>query len=331
MKFLVLSHKKDLHVRAVQKHFLNSSDFLFINPASKSDLRYTYTSDGMQVFCNNELIPLSDIQAVWTRKYSSAAFRDLYTEQDTDLEILQKKHKSMTQVAFLRELSAHIKFANPSCLFVNFFLDNLRNEYRLLQLTMAKDIGFTIPNTLVSENKKEILQFLNSHASVTKRLYQGGVSFGKIGHSFGTLAITASDIKNPDQKYYDSPVFLQENVSKEYELRVTVIGKKIFACKFDNQRDNLAEKSKLDWRFGIRSIPHTTYKLPEQIKEMCFTLLKKMGLQYGAIDMIKTKDGRYVFLEINANGQFLWIEEATGMEMSKAMAELLMNPKKNRL
>ncbi|MEV4245300.1 hypothetical protein AB0J63_18065 [Streptosporangium canum] len=49
------------------------------------------------------------------------------------------------------------------------------------------------------------------------------------------------------------------------------------------------------------------------------------GLTYGAIDLILTPDGRYVFLEINPNGQFLWIEDATGLPIGAAIGDLLMS------
>lgn len=52
---------------------------------------------------------------------------------------------------------------------------------------------------------------------------------------------------------------------------------------------------------------------------------EKLGLCYGAIDMVLTPDGRYVFLEINPNGQYLWIEFATGLPISDAICDLLIS------
>lgn len=43
--------------------------------------------------------------------------------------------------------------------------------------------------------------------------------------------------------------------------------------------------------------------------------------------MILTPDGRYVFLEINPNGQWAWIEETTGLPISEALIELLCQGK----
>jgi len=44
---------------------------------------------------------------------------------------------------------------------------------------------------------------------------------------------------------------------------------------------------------------------------------------YGAVDMRRTTDGRYVFLEINPAGQWLFVEERTGQPMTDAFACLL--------
>ncbi len=54
--------------------------------------------------------------------------------------------------------------------------------------------------------------------------------------------------------------------------------------------------------------------------------MKIFGLVYGAFDFIVTPDGRYVFLEVNPSGQYMWIECATGLEITAALADALMAP-----
>ena len=49
-----------------------------------------------------------------------------------------------------------------------------------------------------------------------------------------------------------------------------------------------------------------------------------MKLVFGAIDMIVTPAGEYVFLEINANGQYLWIEKQTGLPITSSIVDLLI-------
>jgi glutathione synthase/RimK-type ligase-like ATP-grasp enzyme len=71
-------------------------------------------------------------------------------------------------------------------------------------------------------------------------------------------------------------------------------------------------------------VKYEPYELPEDIVASLKTLMQKLGLVYGAIDLRLTPDGQYVFLEINPAGQFLFIEEATGQKISAALADALL-------
>jgi D-alanine-D-alanine ligase-like ATP-grasp enzyme len=51
--------------------------------------------------------------------------------------------------------------------------------------------------------------------------------------------------------------------------------------------------------------------------------MSRLSLTYGAIDLVLTPDGRYVFLEINPNGQWLWIDEMLSLGISHSIAEWL--------
>ena len=117
-----------------------------------------------------------------------------------------------------------------------------------------------------------------------------------------------------------APAIFQEEVSNECDVRVTVIGEKIFACEI-YRTGTLA--SEIDWRKG-QLTGNLIYKACEPpFPEMCVELVKRMGLKFGAIDLIRDHDGQYWFMEINPNGQWGFVEENTGLPLSKAMAELL--------
>jgi hypothetical protein len=50
-----------------------------------------------------------------------------------------------------------------------------------------------------------------------------------------------------------------------------------------------------------------------------------LGLNYGAIDIIVTPDGRHVFLEVNPVGEFFWLECCSPhLPISQAIANLLL-------
>jgi glutathione synthase/RimK-type ligase-like ATP-grasp enzyme len=110
-------------------------------------------------------------------------------------------------------------------------------------------------------------------------------------------------------------------VPKRVELRITVVGDQVFAAEIHSQK---AKRTRIDWRrYDLAHTPHYPHTLPDEVRRSCVELVRRLGLCYGAIDMVLTPDGRYVFLEINPNGQFLWIEQLTGMPISDAICDLL--------
>ncbi|HEU4434710.1 MAG TPA: hypothetical protein VFR51_15100 [Pyrinomonadaceae bacterium] len=48
------------------------------------------------------------------------------------------------------------------------------------------------------------------------------------------------------------------------------------------------------------------------------------SLNYGAIDIILTPDGKHVFIELNPCGEFFWLERSPGLPISAAIADLLL-------
>lgn len=86
-----------------------------------------------------------------------------------------------------------------------------------------------------------------------------------------------------------------------------------------------SELTKTDWRNYGDQIPYIPSKLPQNIQEKSIKLVEDLNLRFGAIDMILTPENNYVFLEINPSGQWYWVEEKTGLQISEAVINLLVN------
>ncbi len=115
-----------------------------------------------------------------------------------------------------------------------------------------------------------------------------------------------------------APHLFQRNIEKDCDLRVTVVGKEVFCIRIDSQLGS----GKVDWRNDY-SVPMTPFELPHEIKSRCLELMRRLRLNYGAIDFVLTKDGEYFFLEINCAGQYIWIEHRTDLPISEEIAKLL--------
>jgi D-alanine-D-alanine ligase-like ATP-grasp enzyme len=103
---------------------------------------------------------------------------------------------------------------------------------------------------------------------------------------------------------------------------VTIIGDDIFAAELHSQ---VHEETQYDWRHYEVEVPTYEHQLPVEIAEQCLALTKAYGLHFSTSDLIVTPEGRYVFLEMNPNGQFLWVQERVPtLKMREAMAACLM-------
>lgn len=194
----------------------------------------------------------------------------------------------------------------------------IRNaENKIYQLLMAKEVGLTVPETLISNYGDSVERFLGNGNHIVKPVHNARIRDKKYPR-----IVYTSEITQPFQKeeIEFNVNYLQNKIEKKYDVRATFVGKKCFAVTIDSQE---MEETSVDWRKGEHILSHTPIELPQDIMEKCFFLMEKLNLHYGAIDFILDKQGNYVFLEINPNGQWAWIEHLTGLPISKEIVKYL--------
>jgi putative peptide maturation system protein len=203
----------------------------------------------------------------------------------------------------------------------------MRAGYKALQLQVAASLGFDIPPTLITNSTKDFLDFYRQHngSVITKTVHNRLLprNSTKGYEAFALTEVVANHDLVGVEAIHHCPVTVQPNVEKRVELRITVVGESVFAVEIDSQRTNHTRR---DWR---RSDPHhgryAIHKLPSEVARRCVELAKRLGLCFGAVDMILTPEGRYVFLEINPNGEWLLMERTTEIPISAAICDLLMS------
>jgi glutathione synthase/RimK-type ligase-like ATP-grasp enzyme len=137
-----------------------------------------------------------------------------------------------------------------------------------------------------------------------------------------TNVIDQSFVRENGSAIERAPGIYQTVIEKAYELRITVVEHAIFAVRINSQ-DN--EVTSLDWRRDLDGVRYAVEPdLPEKFRDRLLAFHSRAGLVYGAYDFIVTPGGEYVFLEVNQVGQWLWIEDATGVQVSAAIASTLV-------
>src|SRR5688572_21347556 len=186
-------------------------------------------------------------------------------------------------------------------------------ETKQLQLELARALGLEVPRTLVTNDPAAVRAFFDECEGriVTKMMASFAI------HEEGREKVVfTSPVAQADLAALDGlrlcPMTFQERVEKARELRVTIVGSRVFTAAIDS---NALERSRSDWRReGLALIDRwQTTELPAEIEAQLLALMDSLGLNYGAADFIVTPDGRHVFLELNPAGEFFWLERENGM------------------
>lgn len=209
------------------------------------------------------------------------------------------------------------------------------------QLILARQAGLDVPRTLVTLDPRELRSFsrscpdgvaikrLNNHPAMFRSSYPQQMIY--------TNLIRKADMDRlPLDSIRLAPCFFQEYVPKKSELRVFVVDDRVFSVEIFSQ---LEAQTEIDWRHYPRKpnakgweIDYDRWKcapvdLPASVQNRCRQVAREMGLHYAAIDLIKSTDGRYVFLEANNPGAWGWLEEQTGLPITDAIVEVLVDPR----
>lgn len=194
-------------------------------------------------------------------------------------------------------------------------------ENKLYQLMLANEIGFIIPNTILSNQPSSAMSFFseNNCSCIIKPIKSGLVSGGTEEGVIFTSKVHLDD-DNID-RILSCPVYLQNHIPKNADLRVTLIGNKLFCAMIHSQEE---EDSIVDWRKARHPLRHSVHELPKEITVKCFQLAKKLNLNFAAIDFILDQKNNYIFLEINPNGQWAWIERQLNFKISDEITKLLI-------
>lgn len=323
---LIITNKEDVHPTPVIQ-YLRQKEYPFFRlntEALLTDYEFRWECrDGMppDFFVRNLINGASvrgrDVTAVWERR----------PEKVTDLKYENRDEINRHNRAEANEFLSYLLYYVSDLFSIGHHLYEWKASSKMTQVKIAQELGMRVPATCFSNRKSDILSFASDFDNIVlKSIDNGCVCLNdKDEYLFYTAKTSYSEIKDlPEEMFGQTVNFVQNYIEKDFELRITVVCDKVFACRIDSQ-DMDEDKGKTDWRQGYdQGMRHSVFDLPDKISDFCFRYLKRMHLNFGCFDFIVTPDGEYVFLECNPNGQWLWIEEETGMKISEAIADALI-------
>lgn len=319
-KVLIITHTKDNTSVDKVIDFINASGgeairFNVDRYPMEYSLTTAFTNNTWQVILTHgaEKYHLNDVSAVWYRRSFNlgSGLKD----------VLPKEYLGPT----MREVQYTLfgMLEGLPCFQIARYSEYRRLDSKEEQLRTAVKHGLRIPATCISNSPEQVKVFVEQQRPVVGKMQSSfAVYKGEQEHVVFTNEITDAHLQELGSLQY-CPMTFQQKLEKKLELRVTIVGKAVFAFSIDSQK---MANSKVDWRKEGAAMVEDwkPYELPQEIQSKLLAFMSEYKLNYGAMDIIVTPDNEYYFLEVNAAGEYFWLDVLCNYEISKQIAAVLL-------
>ncbi|MDR2836513.1 MAG: grasp-with-spasm system ATP-grasp peptide maturase [Bacteroidales bacterium] len=321
---LIISESTDI-TTSIVVNWLNyySTPFLRINDFYNLKFHYQINNKTKQLYIlkQNKKYCINDINVVWFRRFkvnSDIKFGKNTKHsliEDINRFVIQEKQSILSLLTI--ELANKYWLNHPSQGRVN----------KQLQLQVANLVGLNIPATLITNSKKELISFKKKYKSIITKPIQEAATFVINKYSVTTFTREVLDEEIATMPEYFMPIQVQNKINKDFEIRTFFLDGKCFSMAMFTQSDVKTQIDFRNYNFDnpARRVP---YKLPLDIENKLAKFMEIMKINCGSFDLIKTKDEKYIFLEVNPVGQFGMTSFPCNYNLEKEVALHLINKNK---
>ena len=252
------------------------------------------TNDGFFII-DNEKIFLKDIQGVYWRWFYGVPMENTGDNFSNRMVLRERTSALNSMFKCMSETN-----------WLNCYDAIEMHKIKTYQLNLMAKNNIRIPKTIITNNSDELIDFYEKN---NKKVIYKPVLGGAM-----TKQLTDDDLNAEKlSTLKTSPVQLQEFV-EGIDIRVFVMGKDIYPAEI--------KAKTIDFRADDKHTI-TPVELPDNVNEDCLKALKLLQLGYSGIDIRKSNDGEYVFIEANPAPMFIHFENVTKYPISQKLIELL--------
>ena len=314
---LILSNKYDISVDYVGRLLLKSKKkFLRINTEDLVDRNVSVTFPRFSYKIERKGIVydlVRELGSVWFRRPGKP------------FEFTPKESCPSESVVTFVETQWHTFIEGLKCIDNVFWINdpdkNHIAENKIFQLKLAQRIGLRIPKTCITNDKEEATRFIQrcGEKIVAKALYAPLIE--ETNKDYFIFTNIVESIENIQKRELSlTPTIFQELLTEKTDYRLTIIGDNCFSVKVIRESNKGISD---DWRIIKEGLKFQLCELPANIVDKCIEMVKKLGLVFGAIDLVQASDEFY-FLEINPNGEWAWLQKESGLPIAETLTDYLI-------
>jgi glutathione synthase/RimK-type ligase-like ATP-grasp enzyme len=177
-----------------------------------------------------------------------------------------------------------------------------------VQLYLASACGLRVPETLMSNSAPAARHFFDQYPDhAICKPFAGHIWQQQGSEDIAvteTFCLTREQLPSDDEVFTYAPAIYQQMVSKEFDVRVVMMGERIYSFALRTPDNSL------DWRYdaAARKLSVEIIRTPPDVEAGLHLFAQKTGSCFGVLDFAVDRSGAWWFLEINEQGQFLWLD-----------------------
>ena len=304
---LIVTINGDLHALTVQDALrrIGHGDCLIIEcdriaQCDALSFGINYDMNDRVITSGGQLVSIGDASVLWLRTVSGHQILDRPVDDEHARAIIENDARG----GLLGYLSTHFRgrwISTPDA--------TVRASDKIVQLQAALRCGFRVPKTLISQSRDDVKDFFEfcSRQVILKTIV------GAPGPMLETRKLRNPD-EFDDDSFQAAPAIFQEYIPGSRHLRLVSFGDEAYAA--------LIQTDDLDWR-GNLNVPVSTYEVDDDLRCRVRDVLETLGLEMGIIDLKLTPDDEPVWLEVNPQGQFLFLDALTDLRLTERFAAYL--------
>ena len=274
------------------------------------DCKIDYTLCAAHLSFGAEYLCSTDIKTLWLRRPKNLLFSEIKAPE-TD-------HAAGEWMEALEGFLAHI----PIDRWINHPSANAGASHKIEQLSRARQIGLAVPDTLLTQHPEAVRQFWTKHKNkiVVKPLSSGYIERqDKVNDTVIYTSLVSNEEIENIELICGCPTLFQEAISKSSDIRVCYLDGSITAVELVSLTDG---QQILDIRRNnMTNVTYRVLKMPVNIESMLIKLVRSYNLRFAAVDFVIDKKGNWIFLEINPNGQWAWLDLESDANFSERFIE----------
>lgn len=310
-KLLIITNKDDPHSDYLIHKINSQGNAEFVIRLNTEDFAQNskFSFDGFEkkiyLVDSDKLFSFDEIKSIWYRRPATVD-----TSYVSDIGV-QKYIEEETQAC----LDYVLYSLKDVATWYNFPLNNKFASNKLLQLNIAFKCGLSIPDTIATNIYKNLKCFFDSHElTSTKGVKKSNFLFQNDIYPKLNRIVSEDEVVEANFNPILGPTLFQQYINKQSDVRIVFLKGHVFAFEIKSQE---VELSREDFR-GVSpdKLIHTVIELPKKVVDGILKFCNFYGLNFSCFDFVMDSKGEFIFIENNPNGQWLWLEFATGFDLT---------------